>query len=212
MFKIVEYSVDKFPFAEIVSDILNVRRLDDLHQLGKMQKFTRETDQKTPFHERYYQNQERLFSYYDKLLQDVFGEHLIGTGNIVCQIAPTFRVHLPENIAVGEFHKDSDYKHQKNEINFWLPFTNAFGTNSIWIESQPDMADYQPAKVDYGQVLIFKGSMLRHGNKMNDTGKTRVSVDFRGMRKSEYDPDCDGASINTKMKFLIGGYYKEISA
>jgi hypothetical protein len=34
-----------------------------------------------------------------------------------------FRVHLPNNVAVGSKHCDADYNHPPGEINFWVPLT-----------------------------------------------------------------------------------------
>ncbi len=59
----------------------------------------------------------------------------------------------------------------------------------------------------YGNIIQWDGSNLTHGNKINKTGKARVSIDFRVIKYSNYKPSEHG-SINTKTKFQIGGYYK----
>jgi ectoine hydroxylase-related dioxygenase (phytanoyl-CoA dioxygenase family) len=133
---------------------------------------------------------------------------------IVYQSIPTFRVAYPNNIAVGEYHKDkwyrdADWAVEVGEDNFFLPFTDAFDTNTIWAESQEDKGDYSPMNCNYGEVIQWDGSNLTHGNKINTTGKARVSVDFRVMKYTNYKPSEQG-SINTKTKFQIGGYYKTI--
>ena len=48
-----------------------------------------------------------------------------------------------------------------------------------------------------------------HGNKDNTTGETRVSFDFRVIPISRYI-DSNHNTINTKIPFSIGGYYKII--
>jgi hypothetical protein len=48
--------------------------------------------------------------------------------------------------------------------------------------------------------------LLKHGNKINTTKKTRVSFDFRVIPKSEYRPSSHN-SVNTGLKFKIGEYY-----
>jgi ectoine hydroxylase-related dioxygenase (phytanoyl-CoA dioxygenase family) len=133
---------------------------------------------------------------------------------IVYQAIPTFRVAYPNNIAVGEYHKDkwyrdADWAVEVNEDNFFLPFTDAFDTNTIWVESQEDKGDYSPMNCNYGEIIQWDGSNLTHGNKINTTGKARVSIDFRVMKYTNYKPSEQG-SINTKTKFQIGGYYKTI--
>ena len=44
--------------------------------------------------------------------------------------------------------------------------TSAFNTNTIWIESEFDKADYSPMNLNFGQAVIFD-SGLTHGNKVN---------------------------------------------
>ena len=59
---------------------------------------------------------------------------------------------------------------------------------------------------DYGEFIQWNGSDLLHGNKINDTGKTRISIDFRVIEYNNYQPSEHG-SINLNMKFKIGEYY-----
>ena len=53
--------------------------------------------------------------------------HLLGTGHLL--------VHK---------HCDADYHHSSNEINFWLPRTACFGSNTLWSESTPGAEDFHP--------------------------------------------------------------------
>jgi hypothetical protein len=36
-------------------------------------------------------------------------------------------------------HCDADYFHQPHELNFWLPCTPAYGSNTRWLESEPGL-------------------------------------------------------------------------
>jgi ectoine hydroxylase-related dioxygenase (phytanoyl-CoA dioxygenase family) len=128
---------------------------------------------------------------------------------IIYQKIPTFRVHLKDNQAVGEWHRDRDYNHGKSEVNIWLPFTDAYDTNTIWIESEEDKNDFKPYNVSYGEVLVFNGANLIHGNKTNIEHDTRVSVDFRIVNPTEFIPSTKG-SINTNTSFDIGGYFQKL--
>ena len=58
-----------------------------------------------------------------------------------------------------------------------------------------------------GQLLMWDGSNLTHGNKPNKSDKTRVSVDFRIIPNELYEESSHG-SINTKVAFKVGGYYE----
>lgn len=57
-------------------------------------------------------------------------QHLLKLLNMLPQTVPVFRVFLPEHLAVGPRHRDESYHEQPNEINFWLPLTDAFDSNS----------------------------------------------------------------------------------
>ena len=62
---------------------------------------------------------------------------------------------------------------------------------------------------DYGDCIEWDASNLMHGNKDNITSNTRVSFDFRVIPKSRYI-ESDHLTINTKIRFGIGGYYEVI--
>jgi hypothetical protein len=206
---IIDYDTEKWPFRKILSSILGTESLEKLHQLSpKYEVFSRSNDQSTAWHRIYYDNFARFRDNYESFAQE-FVRPLFGVepGNFIYQAIPNLRVHLVGNLGVGEWHRDSKYNHDKSEINCWLPFVNAYGTNTVWIESQVDENDCQPYSVKYGQVLVFNGAQLLHGNKINDTEDTRVSIDFRVSDKKHFRPS-EGRSVNTNTVFDIGGYFK----
>ena len=114
------------------------------------------------------------------------------------------------NLAVGAFHRDSDYSHNSNEVNIFLPLTNAYGNNTIWVESEFGKEDFAPMNTNYGEIHIWDGANLKHGNKLNDTELTRVSFDFRVLKKSNYQIDNIKKSFTNETKMEIGGYWKEL--
>ena len=81
----------------------------------------------------------------------------------------------------------------------------------MWYESIPGMGDWKPLQIEYGQFLIGYLNQCRHGNKTNDTGKTRVSFDFRVIPGFAYDENCPLKSCTTRQEFKIGGYYEKIT-
>ena len=91
-------------------------------------------------------------------------------------------------------------------MNFIVPFTRADGTSATWIESEDGKGDYRPYNLSLGEVLVFAGANLRHGNHPNRTGQNRLSMDFRALRMSDYVPDSH-KTINTGIRFVIGGYW-----
>ena len=74
---------------------------------------------------------------------------------------PTFRVHLPNNIAVGKFHKDADFGHPKGEINFIIPLTDSYGSASVWVESEENKADF--AEVCITSSIVVTGGIAPAG-------------------------------------------------
>ena len=206
---IFEYPISTYPFRESIIELIGEDELELLHRKFDFFLLEREKDQSTKFHKDFYAKYagstfEKL---YEKFIQD-FIQGLLET-KVINQAKPTFRVHMNDNLGVGEFHKDSDYDHPIEEINLLIPVTKASETSTIWIESQPGLKDYAPVNLDYGQCLVFKGSKLEHGNKINRTGKTRVSFDFRVIPEADYKPS-QGGSINTGLKFELGQYYKKL--
>lgn len=205
---IIKYDSNRYNFRPIIEKILNMDALESLHDMcGKDGVFSREKDQSTIWHRKYYENFSLIKPLYNDFINS-FIKKLYNNQPIIFQTIPTFRVHLVGNLAVGEWHKDSKYNHSEEEINFWLPFTDAFDTNTVWTESEVDKGDYAPQKVNYGELLIFNGAKLFHGNKVNTTAATRVSFDFRVVEKSKFVPSSK-QSVNTGSKFDIGGYFSE---
>lgn len=209
----ISFDTAKFPFRNIVSNMLGVTeknaRLEDLHLLKNYALISRENDQKTDWHKMYYNHFVAEFrDTYIELVKDLKNRY--GYQEIVYQQIPTFRVQLANgNLAVGEWHKDKAYNHGVSELNFWMPFVDTNELNSIWMESEEDKADFKPYTVNYGEILVFDGANVFHGNKQNDSAETRVSVDFRLVDPARFIPSGNG-SINMHVKFDIGGYFEKI--
>ena len=63
---------------------------------------------------------------------------------------------------------------------------------------------------DYGDFFIWDGANLKHGNEINTTGKSRVSLDFRFIPKRLYKKS-NKKSINAGKLFNIGEYWTELN-
>ena len=205
----LKYDTSLYPFREIVKTNIKTNTLENLHEVEKYDTLVREKDQSTTWHKRFYRDDlNRFQKLYNTFIKN-FIKYEFELDEIIYQKIPTFRVHLKDNQAVGEWHRDRDYNHGKSEINIWLPFTDAYDTNTIWIESEEDKNDFKPYNVSYGEVLVFNGANLIHGNKTNIEHDTRVSVDFRIVNPTEFIPSTKG-SINTNTSFDIGGYFQKL--
>jgi len=211
--KKINYNLTQFPFKHQLEGLFQVDELSSLND--NIEVFTREKDQSTNWHKLFYEHARTkdFIQLYDKFILEIIRP--LYNEEIIYQAIPTFRVCYPNNIAVGEFHKDKYYRNGEwaakvKEDNFFLPFTNAFDTNTIWVESEEDKGDFTPMNCNYGECIQWDGCNLMHGNKINLTGKARISVDFRVIKHSNYVPS-EHSSINTKIKFQIGEYYKTTS-
>jgi len=214
MIKIHCYENALYPFRESIEMMLGLGWLENLHRMGGVPKVIVKPggDNHTIWHAKFYDQiaTSGFMDIYDafirEFVQPLYGEPL------VVQNRPTFRIHWHGNLSVGAFHRDSDYNHNEAETNFWLPVTTASDTSTIWIESERGKKDYAPQNVFIGQVLQFPGCELMHGNKVNETGATRVSFDFRVIPKSKYvEPAEPKAGLGHGLhKFKLGEYYRLI--
>jgi hypothetical protein len=219
------YNIQTYPFYQKIQEIFNIQV--PLHDLGsafpesQMNQVTFETDTATFFHKKYYTSEK--YSEVVKLYIDFLKECILPLFNedkLVVQKEPSFRVHLPNNTALGKrsdqsdeeiigMHCDGDYGHPAEEINFMLSITGQEGSNSCYIESSPNKGDFFPVKISKGEFVSFYGNQCRHYNMKNTTGKTRVSFDFRVIPFSKYKESTSSA-VHSKRAFKIGDYYTVI--
>lgn len=212
--KLYSYNTNTFNFTKIVQDIFKVKDLAYIHNILEEQLDIPDDpskDQKTKFHKIFYASFEQekcpFLEVYKKFILHLKNTHY-PRQRMVYQTRPTFRVHAPGNIAVAKWHKDKAYNHSENEINIYLPLTKAFDSNTIWSELEEDMGDYRPMNAEVGEYYIWNGANLLHGNKKNETGVSRVSVDFRLIHFDNFN--YDGTSVTTKVPMKLGHYWSEI--
>merc|ERR1711874_175972 len=95
---------------------------------------------------------------------------------------------------VGKVHKDADYHHQINEINFWVPFVDLKDHPSacLYAESEPGKEDFHPLNCEYGQLVRFWGNQVTHYTVANVSEVTRVSFDLRAIRLRDFDENPGG--------------------
>jgi len=210
-----DYDLKKFDFVSLFQTLFNRNDLQYLHEdlereydfFGKPGK-----DSDTLFHQIFY-NKMRSgwpeFVYmYQRFIKEVIIPLMGAEKEIIYQKWPSFRVHLPGNVAVGGWHKDADYNHPPGEINFIVPVTSMFESNTTIAESSPGKMDFHQFEASPGQLIRFNGNQCLHGNLPNKTGNTRVSFDFRVLFPKDYSPEHRLTSLSKGNKFLIGHYYE----
>jgi len=184
---IFDFDLEKYNFTAIISGYLNT---DDLTLLKAV-----DTHESMSSDYSLYKNMEQTAAYrqlyeklngapgkvfyetYERFVREVIRPQY--QEPIYYQKRPTHRILFRDTPGVSRFHRDRDYGHSTAEINYFLPQTDAFDTNTVWIESEEGKEDFAPMKVKAGQFARFNGASLKHGAQVNTTGKTRVSFDFR---------------------------------
>jgi len=202
------YDTSLYCFKEKLESLFGCD-LEELHtQLGEFERVNLQTCQKTLAHRVFYAN-------YSYTIRDAYLKFL---HNVVLPIVdqpfyyqqiPTFRIGLPNNCFVGEYHKDSFYQHQDYEVNFNLGLANYQGSAGLKAEKTPNKGDFITLECPYGSIFSFDHIDCLHGSDPNRTGKTLVSMDFRIAPLDLFYYAQDAVSINTKSKFAPGGYFSE---
>jgi hypothetical protein len=224
---IFSYDIVKYDFEGIIKKIFNhwdgPLSSIHIHSEETIHLIDQANDTKTLFHRKFYDSphyDEFIELYYRFVKEVVLPIFDCTDSEFVVQKDAAFRVNLPNGSALGfcpndsdgkiGFHCDADYNHQPGEINFILTLSGQSGNNSCYIETSPGSNDYNAADINYGQFISFYGNKCRHYNKVNDTGVSRLSIDFRVMPMSKYDPTYSLKSVTKEKRFVIGDYYTVI--
>ena len=126
---------------------------------------------------------------------------------VAFQRYPVLRVAYPSAKPHNPKHCDAQYHHQAGELNFWLPLSAVWGSNTLHTESAPGRADFRPLELGWGRCARFWGNRARHKCVANTSGFTRVSLDFRAMPVRRFDTSFIDATGN--LTFLrLGEYYR----
>tara|TARA_Y100000593_G_C4265860_1_gene314709 strand:+ start:233 stop:904 length:672 start_codon:yes stop_codon:yes gene_type:complete len=209
------YDITNYNFDTMVSSLYGVENLDELHNLDTSLTEAKPLEQKneaeTYFHNKFYSKLndgwQEIRDAYENFIQNEVS--VLFDEDFLYQKFPSFRVQVPNQTAVSKWHYDSDedHGHPDWEINFQLALTVMRDTSATWVETIPGLGDFKPMELEVGQYSIFNGNKCRHGNRSNETGKSRVSMDFRVLPISRHNPDTEKSSYYGR-KFIDGGYYK----
>jgi hypothetical protein len=220
----IPYDTSKYDFQGVLQRIFNVENLQYVHTLQPSlhEQVTFHEDTKTWFHKHYYSSPiyGELLNVYDSFVRDIILPRYTDSAYAV-QVDPSFRIGIPNNTALGirdnerteriGFHCDADYNHQPGEINFIVPLTPMFDTNSVFVESEPGKEDYHSINTSIGNAFCFYGNKCKHYNVKNETGVSRLSIDFRIIPMSQYDHNWNAESVHGKRPLTLGGYFKRIN-
>ncbi|CAE7253794.1 strG [Symbiodinium natans] len=148
------------------------------------------------------------------------GERVEGFAAAV-QTEPVIRVVLPSAHAATKRHRDADYGHIPEELNFWLPLTNVSGCSSLFVESFPGRADFHAFEGGEGDLFRWWGNLCDHYTEANTSTTTRVSLDFRVVAGSFYAAAAAAGTVQKAEKqrrknhggsMALGSYYTWMQA
>lgn len=214
---IENYDKNKYDFRNSIAECFNIdpSTLNEIHNLGYKYEVFKEfgPDTQTWYHSTFYkylkgENGEKIQEIYDNLIKEVILPYL-GLKEALVQKFPSFRIQLPNNIAVAKVHTDNSLGHPYGEVNFTYSITDMFDTNTIFIEKTTGEKDFIPMPMKANNNISFNANQNLHYNELNKTGKTRMSMDYR-ILPMNYIPKKETSSHSTNTKFVDGEYYKYI--
>lgn len=209
---------------EKLHEILDIFTSEEREELVKIKLFGI-NDRKSVLLLDFYQlidNDPIFIQLYNDFIQQVIKKvHYPKETYILFQTTPNLRISFPGSTSIGArpdydpegivgLHTDGEFGHLDEEMNFIIPLTEMFDTNSVYYEkeigSNIAYEDYSIVTLSKDQYFMGKLNKLKHYNKINSTGQTRVSLDIRVIPYSEYKEN-DVCSISLQKKFVVGEYY-----
>ncbi len=183
--KLYEYDIATYNFPQIIADYLQTEDLSalrsDVEDAEGSNSLYKNMEQATLYQNLYAglsgATGQQFYDTYKRFVREVIQPQY--NEPIFYQKKPSHRILFYNNPGESRFHRDRDYGHSTAEINYSVPQTDAFDTNTFWIESEEGKEDFQPINMKLGQFVRFHGASLMHGARANTTGKSRVSFDFR---------------------------------
>ena len=205
-------------FLEYFVELYNTSQLGQIH-LQSNDDLTHVTDVETDLHKQFYQKMKSNISFktlYCNLIKDIYSNLFPDEKVYIYQSFPSIRIQY-HNSKVIPPHYDSDSlgNHPIGEKNFILPITKMYGTNRVFIESEPGKKDFQGVDLEYGELFFFNGNMCTHYNEPNIENDIRISLDFRIILLDDYKKYMKNNIVYTNprdnripVKMIVGGYYQ----
>ena len=95
--------------------------------------------------------------------------------------------------------------HPIGETNCFYALNECINSSALHIEKNLGFEDYQPLNLQSGEYAILNTSIYKHGDFVNKTRKTRVSMDFRFIPSKFLSNDV--SSLTKKIKFTSDSYF-----
>lgn len=185
--KVISYDKNKYDFESVIKEYIGEHDLELLttsYSDGEDRSGNSlyKNMEQSPLFQRMYAGLQgpkghHFYDLYERFIKEVIRPQY--DGPIYYQTRPSHRILFADTPGESRFHRDGDYGHDPGEVNYLVVQTRAHGHNAMWIETEEGKGDYHPLNLEVGEYGTFKGVKLSHGAKANDTGKSRVSFDFR---------------------------------
>ena len=201
---VIDFNINKFNFYDVIANsIFDGKNLPsynaNIHSLKNLHKHISAKNINDVI-EKIYSifRKEEFVDLYDQLCVEIIDKYYKGDAKY--QAIPSARVHMPDQQQTVDFHCDQFYGHGPNVKNYWLPLTNVYDSNSIYVinrkrsqklieqtKKQKEsilsfnekcLGESEPLKMSLGKIFVFDALTI-HGTKLNRTSSTRVSFDFR---------------------------------
>ena len=140
----------------------------------------------------------------NKLKKAIFPniQYLIGQ-DLAIQTQINLSIQIPnDESSILEPHQDYRSRDSPFQKVIWIPLTECRDTNCLYMNNKVDQ--FEPIEAKYGEIIIFDPNIM-HGNVLNTTKKTRVSVNIR--IKNWFSPDM-GTYIPDRQ---FGEYYEDFN-
>lgn len=192
------YDTTRYPLAEEFATMLGLTSttLDNLHVVyngdrGKLKDRGEKRTFMAPITNPI--SRQKFHSMFIDFVITYIGPHLYKTNKCTqfyFQSFPCIRVVRPNEFSIGP-HCDSSYGFNQANINFYIPLTRIYGTNSLVLESSPGQENWHIIDSNYGGIKRFWGAQCSHFTVENHTSQTRISLDFRVVDSRFWIPDHD---------------------
>ena len=216
--KIKESFISHIKKAIFANELSINDKLENLHESFPNHKklLKKGTDQSTIFHRAIYStfDDKNFFltdfwkSYSELSLEivEILKNETGYFGEWAIQRYPTIRFQFPENVSVFEFHRDSNYSHPIGEINCFYAINKCINSSALQVEKNLGFEDYVPLNLNPGQYALLNTSIYKHGDFLNATNKTRISMDLRFIPNSKLTNEnislTKGIGFNSNSYFI----------
>lgn len=242
----LRYETIRHPFRERLAELLVERRivdrpvsLDLLHRHLSADLMKVDESQVNAVTAACYERDAAFHEIYRSFIRDIVAGQVLRT-DVWFQETPTIRFHFPRAAGMDEVdrvHNDLMLGHPPQEINGWVPLTDAgrarsfalsklSGTRALLARFGYDLAVLQARLNDdlgfrrecraicqtvdlgYGDAVLFDSRVL-HTSCANESGVTRVSFDFRVVPVADLDrmPYRFRGTGRRRSWFVPGDYY-----